>query len=100
MVSGLVIIYAGQTHRRSAGTLQQQKDWLHTTLTSIGDAVIATDADGLITLMNRVAENLTGWTLQEAQGKPLADVFRIVNQETRQTVENPVEKVRRLNSVV
>jgi PAS domain S-box-containing protein len=100
VVSGLVIIYAGQTHRRSAGTLQEQKDWFQTTLTSIGDAVIATDADGQITLMNRVAENLTGWTLQEARGKPLADVFRIVNQDTRQTVENPVDKVRRLNGVV
>jgi PAS domain S-box-containing protein len=100
VVSGLVIIYTGQTHRRSGAALEAQKDWLHTTLTSIGDAVIATDADGRITLMNRVAENLTAWTLQQAQGKPLAEVFSIINQETRETVENPVDKVRRLNSVV
>ncbi len=79
---------------------RERRDWLHTTLTSIGDAVISTDAGGLITLMNPVAEKLTGWTLQEAQGKPLTEVFRIVNQETRQTVENPVDKVRRLNHVV
>ena len=78
----------------------EQRDWFHTTFTSIGDAVIATDAGGLITLMNPVAENLTGWRLKEAQGKPLADVFRIVNQDTRQAVENPVDKVRRLKRVV
>jgi PAS domain S-box-containing protein len=80
--------------------LLREKEWLHTTLTSIGDAVIATDTQGLITLMNPVAENLTGWSFKDAQGKPLAEVFRIVNQDTRQVVENPVEKVRRLNRVV
>jgi PAS domain S-box-containing protein len=100
LVSGSVVVYAGQAHRRSAKALQEQKDWIHTTLTSIGDAVIATDADGLITLMNVVAEKLTGWSLNEARGKPLAEVFRIFNQDTRQTVENPMEKVRRLNQVV
>ena len=100
LISGSVVVYAGQSHRRSAAELQKQKDWIHTTLTSIGDAVIATDAGGLVTLMNPVAETLTGWPLNEARGKPLAEVFRIFNQETRQTVENPVEKVRRLNRVV
>ncbi len=79
---------------------REKSDWLRTTLTSIGDAVISTDAEGLVTLMNPVAEKLTGWTLQEARGKPLADVFRIVNQETHQTVESPVDKVRRLKRVV
>lgn len=100
LISGSVVIYAGQAHRRSAKALQEQKDWLNTTLASIGDAVIATDAYGLITLMNRVAEELTGWTLTEAHGKPLVETFRIVNQDTRQTAENPVDKVRRLNKVV
>jgi PAS domain S-box-containing protein len=74
--------------------------WLRTTLDSIGDAVIATDPDGLITLMNPVAEKLTEWKSEEAIGKPLSEVFQIVNQETRKPVENPVEKVRRLNHVV
>src|SRR6266567_7761140 len=89
-----------QSFTTALNSVREQKDWLHTTLTSIGDAVIATDADGRITLMNQVAENLTGWPLNEAQGKPLSEVFRIVNQETRKTVEDPVEKVRRLNQVV
>ncbi len=73
---------------------------LHTTLSSIGDAVIATNAESQIMFMNAVAENLTGWALQEAIGTPLAEVFRIVNQYTRQLVENPIDKVRRLNKVV
>src|SRR5689334_18264811 len=84
LISGSVVVYAGQANRCSARALQEQKDWFHTTLTSIGDAVISTDAAGRVTLMNRVAEALTGWPLDEARGKPLAEVFRIVNQDTRQ----------------
>jgi PAS domain S-box-containing protein len=71
-----------------------------TTLGSIGDAVIATDVSGCITFMNLVAENLTRWQLAEARGKPLAEVFRIVNEETRQPVESPVEKVLQHGAIV
>jgi PAS domain S-box-containing protein len=84
----------------NAAEAQAQKKWSHTILHSIGDAVIATDADGAISFMNPVAERLTGWTIQEAQRKALTEVFRIVNEQTHETVENPVEKVRRLNRVV
>ena len=66
---------------------------LSTTLRSIGDAVIATDASGAITLMNPVAEALTGWPEADARGQPLPTVFRIVNEDTRLPVENPVERV-------
>ena len=69
-------------------------------LQSIGDAVIITDAEGCITRMNPIAEGLTGWTLAEAQGHPLTEVFQIVSEDTRQAVESPVEKVRRTGSVV
>jgi len=100
LASGATIIYAGQKRRRSAVALQEQKDWLHTTLVSIGDAVIATDAEGRITLMNPVAEKLTEWTFFQAEGHPLSEVFRIINEQTRATAENPVDKVRRLNRVV
>ncbi len=88
---------ASEAHASDA---QAQKEWFQTTLHSIGDAVIATDAEGIITLMNPVAENLTRWTEAEARGKPLVEVFRIFNEQTRDPVENPIEKVRRLNSVV
>src|SRR5262249_37711925 len=73
---------------------------LRITLASIGDAVIVTAADGSVAFMNPVAESLTGWTLEEASGKPLLDVFRIVHEFTRAAVENPVTKVLREGTVV
>jgi PAS domain S-box-containing protein len=76
------------------------RDLLHTTLSSIGDAVIATDEAGRVTFLNAVAENLTGWTQALAEGQPLQDVLAIVNEETRQPVENPVDKALREGVVV
>jgi len=67
---------------------------------SIGDAVIVTDADSRVTRMNPIAEQLTGWPIQKAQGRPLSDVFKIVNEETREKVESPAEKVKRLGTIV
>jgi PAS domain S-box-containing protein len=66
--------------------------WI-STLSSIGDAVISTDNSGMITYMNRVAEDLTGWKKREALGKDIMEVFRIVNAKTHIQVENPVTKV-------
>lgn len=66
---------------------------LATTLHSIGDAVLATDTDGRIIRMNPVAERLTGWPSAEAQGRPVAEVFRIVNEQTRAPTEVPVAAV-------
>ncbi len=71
-----------------------------TTLASIGDGVIATDSEGRITQLNPVAESLTGWTTAEALGQPLDTVFRIKNEETRQTVENPVTKALKEGIIV
>jgi len=68
----------------------EQAERLRTTLASIGDAVITTDLAGCVTNMNAVAESLTGWTTAEAMGQLLDAVFRIVNETTRKTVENPV----------
>ena len=70
------------------------------TLSSIGDAVIATDNQSRITFMNPIAEALTGWPSGEASGRPLAEVFRIVNEETRETVEDPAAKVLRFGATV
>ena len=78
---------------------QSEQRWA-TTLASIGDAVIATDVAGKITFMNPVAEELTGWTLGEASTKPVTGVLNIVNEHTRQEVENPVAKVLREGMVV
>ena len=68
---------------------------LRATLCSIGDGVITTDAAGHITRMNPVADGLTGWSEAEALGKPLNEVFRIINEKTRTNVESPVERVLR-----
>ncbi|HEX3746906.1 MAG TPA: PAS domain-containing protein [Bryobacteraceae bacterium] len=76
--------------------LERARESLQITLASIGDAVIATDTAGRITLLNGVAETLTGWTAAEAVGRPLEQVFAIVNADTRETVESPVVKVLRL----
>jgi PAS domain S-box-containing protein len=82
------------------GTPQDQKEWLRVTLSSIGDAVITTDTRSCITFMNPVAENVTGWTMQEASGLPLDMVFKIVNEESRHTVENPATRALREGLVV
>jgi two-component system, cell cycle sensor histidine kinase and response regulator CckA len=69
-------------------------------LKAIGDAVIATDASGQIELLNQVAEQLTGWSENEARGRLLDEVFFIINEETRDRVENPVTKVLRQGTIV
>lgn len=79
--------------RRAEEELRQQREWYQITLSSIGDAVITTNVQGKVTFLNPVAESLTGWKTGEATGRPLAEIFRIINEETRQPVENPVKKV-------
>src|SRR5687768_14375313 len=69
--------------------LYEQREWLRVTLSSIGDGVITTDTKGHVTFLNPVAEALTGWPKQEAQGKPLEEVFNIINEESRAPAENP-----------
>ena len=80
--------------------LEQERKLLATTLASIGDAVIVTDVEGRVAFLNLEAERLTGWRSSEAVGQELSTVFRIVNERTRETVENPVEKVLRIGQVV
>jgi PAS domain S-box-containing protein len=84
---------------RTANLHVSEQRWA-TTLASIGDAVFATDAMGRITFMNPVAEQFTGWPLSEARNQPLDQVFKIINEQTRQQVENPVTKVLRTGLVV
>jgi two-component system CheB/CheR fusion protein len=68
--------------------LHEQREWLRVTLSSIGDAVITTDTEGAVTYLNPVAESLTGWTQADAAGISLETIFKIVNEDTRHTVEN------------
>lgn len=69
-----------------------EKERAQVTLNCIGDAVICTDADGNITFLNLVAEQMTSWSRQEAAGRPMAEVFRILDSNTRETAPNPMEK--------
>src|SRR5581483_874147 len=78
---------------QAAAMLYEQREWFRTTLASIGDAVIATDTQGRVTFLNAVAESLTGWQQDEAVGAPLATIFRIVNEHSRQPVEDPTRLV-------
>ena len=80
--------------------LQNQREWFHVILASIGDAVIATDPVGRVAFMNAIAQRLTGWTAEQAKGQWLEKVLRIVNEETRATVENPVHKVLETGAIV
>lgn len=81
-----------EVHRREE-ELSLAREWFQIALRSIGDAVIATDSDGRINLLNPVAERLTGWSTEGALGKPIADVFRIFNEHTREPVNSPVLQV-------
>jgi PAS domain S-box-containing protein len=85
---------------RRAEELFQSEQRLRTTLESIGDGVITCDAGGRIQMMNPVAVELTGWSQAEASGQTLEKIFLIVNETTREPVETPVAKVKRLNRIV
>ena len=89
-------IFAGRmfrSRRLALQALRRSEENLTVTLHSIGDAVLATYAGARVTRMNLVAEKLMGWTQAEAQGRPVAEVFRIINEETRQPSVIPVDKV-------
>jgi PAS domain S-box-containing protein len=89
------------SRRRAAeAQLQSYGERLRVTLASIGDAVIATDHLGKVVLMNGVAQALTGWGEDEARGRPLDEVFVIVEEGTRRPVESPVDKVLRAGKIV
>jgi PAS domain S-box-containing protein len=93
-------IYSLELERRRAEELFQSEQHLRTTLASIGDGVITCDVDGSVRMMNPIAQELTGWIESQAHGRPLAEVFHIVNETTREPVENPAAKVQRLNRIV
>ena len=92
IMGGLIALYNYQ-QRNMYRELWKSSEELSITLHSIGDAVISTDKYGVVRYMNPVAEILTGWKMTEANGKHLVDVFNIINEKTREPVENPVEKV-------
>lgn len=97
LVAACALALNAQARRRLAIQTHalESEERLRVTLRSIGDAVIATDPEGRVVFMNTVAELLTGWTTGDARGRPLHDVFVIVNETTKEPVENPVVRVLR-----
>jgi PAS domain S-box-containing protein len=100
LVAILLLIALTQVMVRDSRRLRRVQEELATTLRSVGDAVIATDDAGAVRFINTVAEQLTGWSSIEARGLPLERVFNIFNEESGASVESPVARVLRENSVV
>lgn len=109
--SGLAVLFAIGLHfalsRQQSKRLAQQAEEIHAksesmrfTLQSIGDGVITTDANGLIVEMNPIAEGLTGWKRSIAQGMKLEDIFHIVNETTREAVDNPAMRALKTGVIV
>jgi PAS domain S-box-containing protein len=88
------------TRKRAEERLHEQREWLRITLLSIGDAVIATDRDGAVAFLNPVARTLTGWKEEDALGRPIQEIFHIINEQTREPVENPALRAIREGIIV
>jgi PAS domain S-box-containing protein len=98
---GAVLIFRDISERRAAEReIWESRERLRTTLGSIGDAVVATDPEGRVTYVNPVAEQLLAYRSEQASGRPLGEIFKIVNEFTRRPAENPVERVLRDGHVV
>lgn len=97
----IVAVYSDVTESKQAElALFAEKEKLRVTLYSIGDAVITTDLQGKVEMLNPVAQDLTGWTQEKATGQPLSRVFDIYNEVTGEPCENPVQKVLKTGKVV
>jgi PAS domain S-box-containing protein len=107
VIASALLCYFTYTEAKARGrselavdALFNQREWLETTLGSIGDGVISTDTEGYVQFMNAAAEQLTGWKFHEAQGRTLREVFPIRNEDTGEEAENPFEKVIATGEVV
>ncbi len=105
-VTQRAFVSLASVHRRQVDEIHnssrisfEREQWLNTTLRSIGDAVIACDVTGRVVFMNPVAEHLTGWNEASARGKELPEIFPIFNELTQEPIENPVDKVRRMQTI-
>jgi PAS domain S-box-containing protein len=97
---GVDVRRAAEVLAETRDELERHREWFQATLSSIGDAVIATDIDGLVTFLNPVAEKLTGWGAAESKGRAVTEVLPIFNEATGAPVENPIQLVIREGRVV
>jgi diguanylate cyclase (GGDEF)-like protein/PAS domain S-box-containing protein len=86
LFGGLIAYVVSRRITRTEAALYREKERAEVTLHSIGDGVVTTDGDGLVDYMNPIAEDLTGWQIAEAKGQPLAKVYRVVDDESRQQI--------------
>jgi PAS domain S-box-containing protein len=94
-----VVVFAS-SRRNAEKRLRQQREWLKVTLSSIGDAVIATDTDDRVSFINPAAQRLTGWTEGEAVGRPLDEVFSVISEETRERINSPADTIKKVGGIV
>jgi diguanylate cyclase (GGDEF)-like protein/PAS domain S-box-containing protein len=94
------VIWDINVRKTAEEALFQQKERVEVTLHSIGDAVITTDQKGIVDYLNPIAEDLTGWRVEDAVGKPLNQIFHIINENTRLLAVNPVDKCLREGKIV
>jgi PAS domain S-box-containing protein len=101
---GREVIYATvqdiTAEKETEEKLAAEQERLAVTLRSIGDGVIATDTQGNIVFLNKVAENLTGWKNEDALGKPSSEIFNIINEKTGQKCVSPIQRVMELGRIV
>lgn len=97
---GWHILRAWDSRDRIARQIEEREEWFRATLTNLGDAVIATDSEGLVTFLNPIAEQLTGRSLADSNGRKIDEVFPIFNETSHRPVENPVQKVMESGKVV
>ena len=100
LLAAALVLLVAYLDSRASSRLQQSEQWLATTLGSIGDAVIATDERGCVKYLNHVAQQLTGWSSDDARTRRLEEVFNIVAEDTGSAVESPVTRVLREGTVV
>jgi two-component system CheB/CheR fusion protein len=100
VAGGVLISLLVEALHAARRRVEASEQWLSAVLKSVGDAVIATDAQGRVTFMNPIAQSLTGWVDDAAAGQLLENVFRIVCEDTRQPIENPVSKVIQTGLIV
>jgi PAS domain S-box-containing protein len=93
-------IFNATERRTYERDLLAARDLFQTTLASIGDGVIATDAEGRISFMNPVAEKLSGWTEESAAGKPIEEILQLVREDSGERIENPVTHALRTGEIV
>lgn len=93
MIPSVAIAWLFHSFRRARVRLTQQSELFRVALSSIGDAVLTTDTEGRVTFMNAVAQDLTGWRIEECLYRPVGEVLRLVNEATGEPVESPAERV-------